>query len=139
MYHKVPIILGQPFLATRRALLDVDYGKIIFQVNNEDISFNVCMSMKQPKDLQIFLVIDIVDDEINNTIKVNFMDDLLVGALWNLGSEVIEEKDKVVNLTMCLGIINLGYFNRNPCENNTLSTVVVDNLSPRQWNPQSLL
>ncbi|XP_016567455.1 uncharacterized protein LOC107865783 [Capsicum annuum] len=51
--HEVPIILGRPFLATKRALVDVEYGEIKFRVNNEELSFNVCKSMNQSMDLQV--------------------------------------------------------------------------------------
>lgn len=48
--HEVSIILGRPFLDTRRALVDVKYGEIKFRVNNKEVSFNVCEFMKQPMD-----------------------------------------------------------------------------------------
>ena len=66
--HEVPIILGRPFLATKRALVDVECGEMKFWVNNEEVSFNVCKSMKQPMDLLVILVIDVVDDEVANTV-----------------------------------------------------------------------
>lgn len=55
------------------------------------------------------------------------MDDHLVYALYKLRSKVIEQKDEVVNQKMCLGS-----YNRNPCENNNLETVVLDYLLYRQ-------
>lgn len=41
--HKVPIILGRPFLATKRALIDFECAEIKFQVRNEKVSFK-CVS-----------------------------------------------------------------------------------------------
>ena len=32
---EVPIILGRPFLATRRALVDMEKGQMTFRLNNE--------------------------------------------------------------------------------------------------------
>ncbi|GJW24000.1 hypothetical protein Tco_0037811 [Tanacetum coccineum] len=42
----VPIILGRPFLATARAVIDVDKGKLSLRVRNETITFNIIKSMK---------------------------------------------------------------------------------------------
>ncbi|XP_016549290.1 uncharacterized protein LOC107849163 [Capsicum annuum] len=39
--HEVPIILGRPFLATVKALVDVECYEIKFWVNNKEVSFNV--------------------------------------------------------------------------------------------------
>lgn len=61
-------------------------------MNNKEASFNVCNSIKQPKDLLFFLLIDMVDDKVTNTIKVNLLDDPSVGVLPNLGSKVIEKR-----------------------------------------------
>ncbi|XP_047252235.1 uncharacterized protein LOC124887097 [Capsicum annuum] len=44
--HEVPKTLGRTFIATRRALVDVECGDIKFRVNNEEVFFNVCKSMK---------------------------------------------------------------------------------------------
>ncbi|KAK4709685.1 hypothetical protein R3W88_004198 [Solanum pinnatisectum] len=45
---KVPIILGRPFMATGRALVDVERGEMKFRLNKEEVKFNICMSIKQP-------------------------------------------------------------------------------------------
>ncbi|KAK4707053.1 hypothetical protein R3W88_033392 [Solanum pinnatisectum] len=43
---EIPIILGRPFLATGRALVDVESEKLKFRVNNDEVTFNNCKSMK---------------------------------------------------------------------------------------------
>ncbi|XP_070055404.1 uncharacterized protein [Nicotiana tomentosiformis] len=40
-YEKVPIILGQPFLDTGGAIIDVREGKLKIRVDDEEITFNV--------------------------------------------------------------------------------------------------
>ncbi|XP_015166979.1 uncharacterized protein [Solanum tuberosum] len=45
---EVPIILGRPFLATGRALVDVEIGELKFRLNTDKVRFNICRSMKQP-------------------------------------------------------------------------------------------
>ena len=49
---EVPIILGRPFLATGRALVDMEKGQMKFRLNNEEVTFNICRSMRQSGELQ---------------------------------------------------------------------------------------
>ena len=49
---EVPIILGRPFLATGRALVDMEKGQMKFWLNNEEVTFKICRSMRQSGDLQ---------------------------------------------------------------------------------------
>ena len=48
----MPIILGRPFLATGRALVDMEKGQMKFRLNNEEVTFNICRSMRQRGELQ---------------------------------------------------------------------------------------
>ncbi|XP_024992446.1 uncharacterized protein LOC112526391 [Cynara cardunculus var. scolymus] len=45
---EIPIILGRPFLATGRTLIDVQKGELTMRVNDQDVTFNVFKSMKYP-------------------------------------------------------------------------------------------
>ena len=51
------IILGRPFLATGRALVDMEKGQMKFRLNNEEATFNICRSMRQSGELQPVSVI----------------------------------------------------------------------------------
>ncbi|GKC72472.1 reverse transcriptase domain-containing protein, partial [Tanacetum coccineum] len=42
----VPIILGRPFLATKRAVIDFHEGKLSLRVGSETVTFNIGKSMK---------------------------------------------------------------------------------------------
>ena len=44
--REVPIILGRPFLATRRTLIDVQKGELTMRVNDQEVTFNVCNALK---------------------------------------------------------------------------------------------
>ncbi|XP_015166870.1 uncharacterized protein [Solanum tuberosum] len=57
----VPIIFGRQFLATGRALMDVESGELKFRVNEDEVTFNVCKSMKHPSDIYVVSTIDIID------------------------------------------------------------------------------
>ena len=48
----MPIILVRPFLATGRALVDMEKGQMKFRLNNEETTFNICRSMRQSGELQ---------------------------------------------------------------------------------------
>lgn len=53
--------------------------------------------------LEVFLVIDVINNKVNNTIEAYLVDNPFVGVLWNLGSEETEEYNEVVALFMGLG------------------------------------
>ncbi|KAK8923605.1 hypothetical protein KSP39_PZI019550 [Platanthera zijinensis] len=46
---KVPIIVGRPFLATGKTLIDVHKGELTMRVNDEQVTFNVLKAMKFPR------------------------------------------------------------------------------------------
>jgi len=43
-----PIILGRPFLATGRALIDVEKGELLLRVHDEHLAFHVFKTMHEP-------------------------------------------------------------------------------------------
>ena len=49
---EVPIILGRPFFATGRALVDMEKVQMTFRLNNEEATFNICRTMRQSGELQ---------------------------------------------------------------------------------------
>ncbi|XP_070013818.1 uncharacterized protein [Nicotiana sylvestris] len=53
VYFEVPIILGRPFLATGKALVDVEVGELTFHVGDEKVVFHVCKSMRQPDSTEV--------------------------------------------------------------------------------------
>ena len=44
--REIPINLGQPFLATGRALIDVHSGNLMLRVNDEEVKFNIYHTLK---------------------------------------------------------------------------------------------
>ena len=47
---EIPIILGRPFLATSRALIDVQKGELKLRALGDEITFHVFRPMKLPDD-----------------------------------------------------------------------------------------
>ncbi|KAL5574218.1 hypothetical protein UlMin_023815 [Ulmus minor] len=58
---EVPIILGRPFLATGRTLINVQKGELTMRVQDEHVTFNVFQSMKFPSDMEECSVISLAD------------------------------------------------------------------------------
>ena len=54
---EVPIILGWSFLATGHTLVHIQKGQMMFRINNEEETFNICRSMKQRGELQTVFAI----------------------------------------------------------------------------------
>ncbi|XP_062089538.1 uncharacterized protein LOC133796074 [Humulus lupulus] len=59
--REVPIILGRPFLATGRTLIDMQNGEITMRVNDQQITFSVFKAMKFPDEVEECSRVDVVD------------------------------------------------------------------------------
>ncbi|XP_055835196.1 uncharacterized protein LOC129903681 [Solanum dulcamara] len=95
---EVPIILGRPFLAIDRTLVDVEHGEITFSIKNKDIKFNVYGSMKHPKDMTVISFFNIeVENIIDVPIKERLAADPLPAIMMNFDGDGIEGYDESVN------------------------------------------
>ncbi|XP_016546261.1 uncharacterized protein LOC107846368 [Capsicum annuum] len=65
MDQEVPIILGQPFLDTRRTVFDLEMGEIKFKVHEDEDYHNVCKTRKQPVKLQVIYLVDAEIEKLN--------------------------------------------------------------------------
>nr|XP_009766994.1 PREDICTED: uncharacterized protein LOC104218245 [Nicotiana sylvestris] len=82
--EEIPIILGRPLLATGRALIDCETGEFKMRLNDEEITFNVQKSMRQPSEFANCSLIDVVDVIIESDDEVLTSEDPLVACLMNL-------------------------------------------------------
>ncbi|XP_070014427.1 uncharacterized protein [Nicotiana sylvestris] len=99
--YEVRIILGGPFLATGKALVDVEAGELTFRVGYEKVVFHVCKSMR-PQNINevcsfVDFVTDVIIDDASATINI---EDTLDGVLLNLDDG--EEKDGYVECVNAL-------------------------------------
>ncbi|XP_019231653.1 PREDICTED: uncharacterized protein LOC109212463 [Nicotiana attenuata] len=72
--EEIPLILGRPFLATGRALIDCETRELKMRLNDEEVIFNVQQSMRRPSDYANCSLVDAVDvilQEDNATLTVN--------------------------------------------------------------------
>ncbi|XP_070017509.1 uncharacterized protein [Nicotiana sylvestris] len=92
--YEVLIILVRPFLATRKALVDVEVGELTFRVGDEKVVFHVCKSMNQPNSSEVCSFMDLVMAVIvDDTCAMINMEDPLEEVLLNL--DVNEDKGRV--------------------------------------------
>ncbi|XP_070040286.1 uncharacterized protein [Nicotiana tomentosiformis] len=82
--YEVPIILGRPFLATGKALVYEEAGKLTFRVGDENVVFHVCKSMRQPNSNEVCSFVDLVTEVINDdTSAMINVEDTLEAVLLN--------------------------------------------------------
>src|SRR5580765_5011870 len=60
--ERVPLILGRPFLATGRALIDVEQGVVDLRVADEVVTFNVYKNAKHPGNGDEVFSCEIIDN-----------------------------------------------------------------------------
>ncbi|XP_061369400.1 uncharacterized protein LOC133312239 [Gastrolobium bilobum] len=64
----MPLILGLPFLATARTLIDVEQGQTIFRVNGGEFKMNVFEAMKHLEDKEDCFHIDEIEEAVSQKI-----------------------------------------------------------------------
>uniref|UniRef100_A0A1S3XVM1 Uncharacterized protein n=1 Tax=Nicotiana tabacum TaxID=4097 RepID=A0A1S3XVM1_TOBAC len=82
--EEIPIILGGPFLATGRALIDCETEELKMILNDEEITFNVQKSMTRPSEFANCSLIDAVDVIVESDDEVLTIEDPLAACLMNL-------------------------------------------------------
>ncbi|XP_070025162.1 uncharacterized protein [Nicotiana sylvestris] len=82
--EEIPIILGRPFLATGRALIDCETRELKMRLNDEEITFNVQKSMRRPSEFANCYLIDVVDVIVESDDEVLTIEDPLAACLMNL-------------------------------------------------------
>ncbi|XP_070036686.1 uncharacterized protein [Nicotiana tomentosiformis] len=107
--EEIPIILGRPFLATGRVLIDCETGELKMRLNNEEIIFNVQQSMRRPSEFANCLLVEAVDmilQEEDETLNVR---DPLEAYLMNL-----EEMDGEGLAEWVMALEGEGFCKREP-------------------------
>ncbi|XP_010246634.1 PREDICTED: uncharacterized protein LOC104589882 [Nelumbo nucifera] len=81
--YDIPLILGRPFLSTRRALIDVQQGKLSLRINDDEVIFNVFKAMKHSNDEKEVLMIDCIDDLVERKFHAFRLDDPIENCIAN--------------------------------------------------------
>ncbi|XP_015167994.1 uncharacterized protein [Solanum tuberosum] len=105
---EIPIILGRPFLATRRALVDVESGKLKFHVNDDEVTFNICKSMKQPSNIHVVSTEDVIDEAVASVSHLMHKNEPLESVFANYDESEVQGYEEVV-----YALSGLGVYSRN--------------------------
>ncbi|XP_049389536.1 uncharacterized protein LOC125853821 [Solanum stenotomum] len=100
---EIPTILGWPFLATERALVDIESGKLKFQVNEDEVTFNNCKSMKYPSDIHVVSTDDVIDEVVASVSHLMCMNEPLEVVLANYDESEVQGYEEVVATLSGLG------------------------------------
>ena len=71
---EIPIILGRPFLATDKVIIDVQRGELKFRVQDDEIKFNVFEAMRHPTESDTCFIVETVEAIVSSQ----------SGLLWRL-------------------------------------------------------
>ncbi|XP_070056588.1 uncharacterized protein [Nicotiana tomentosiformis] len=82
--EEISIILGRPFLATGRALIDCETGELKMRLNDEEIAFNMQKSMRRPSEFANCSLIEVADVILEEEYEALNAKDPLVACLMNL-------------------------------------------------------
>ncbi|KAK4729927.1 hypothetical protein R3W88_022915 [Solanum pinnatisectum] len=94
---EVPIILGRPFLSTGRALVYMKKGQMKFQLNSEEVTFNIRRSMKQESDFKAVSVVNhIMERDADVSIEKRLGIDALAAVMMNFEGYGSEDYDELV-------------------------------------------
>ncbi|XP_062080383.1 uncharacterized protein LOC133785144 [Humulus lupulus] len=69
---EVPIILGRPFLATDRTLIDVEKWELTMRAQDEQVTFKVFNPIRSPDELGECLVIHVMDSNMEEEIPIKY-------------------------------------------------------------------
>ncbi|XP_073139087.1 uncharacterized protein [Henckelia pumila] len=77
----MPLIMGRPFLATRKELIDVQKGELHLRVGEEKISFDVFNALKFSQNNEECFQIDVVDSLLYDYVQDTFQEPLEAALL----------------------------------------------------------
>lgn len=66
----VPIIFWRPFVETKIAIMDVERGKLKVYVIEDEVTFNIFISIKQPSDINVLSIKDVLDQVVESAIDL---------------------------------------------------------------------
>ncbi|XP_070026177.1 uncharacterized protein [Nicotiana sylvestris] len=82
--EEIPIILGRPFLATGRALIDCETRELKMRLNDEEITFIVQKSMRRPSEFANCFLINAIEVIVEEDNEILTIEDPLAACLVNL-------------------------------------------------------
>ena len=85
-----PIIPRRPFLATGRALIDVQKGELRLRVQDEEVTFNVFNAMKHPMKSENCFRVDIVEAVVSS--QKDHIDHLETSLIYGDSPDIVDDE-----------------------------------------------
>ncbi|XP_038904282.1 uncharacterized protein LOC120090635 [Benincasa hispida] len=87
----LPIILGRPFLAIGRALIDVQRKELTIRVNDQQVKFNVLNALKYPSDMENCQYVgELQEEHWHEPLEELEEEDFGIGAMWEENCTAIQ-------------------------------------------------
>lgn len=67
--------MGRPFLEIGRVLVDMDLNELKFRINGKEVSFKVCKSLKQQKEMSVFSIVDVFHEDEVQIVSSMYLDE----------------------------------------------------------------
>ncbi|XP_010253001.1 PREDICTED: uncharacterized protein LOC104594413 [Nelumbo nucifera] len=98
----VPLILGQPFLATGKTMIDVQQGQLSLRIQDEVVIFKMSDAMKHaPSSDDSCYMIDVIDYDVGDCFQVNRSADPLELCIQE-GKAIVGKNEEIQNMATYL-------------------------------------
>ena len=91
---EIPIILGRPFLATGRAMIDVQRGELNLRVQEDEVKFNMFEAVRHPAESDTCFMVEIVEAIVSS--RSGLTDPLETSLVENESENLSEEAEEYV-------------------------------------------
>ena len=105
---EIPIILGRPFLATGRAMIDVQRGELNLRVQEDEVKFNVFEVVRHPVESDTCFMAEIVEAIVSS--QSSLTDRLEASLVENESENRSEEAEEYVKWMDSFGYNRRKYF-----------------------------
>ncbi|CAN6586824.1 unnamed protein product [Malus baccata var. baccata] len=92
---EVPLILGRPFMATARTLIDLEAGILTLRVQGESVVFKLFEAIKRPIELEECFRVDVLDGIVHANFASRSSNDELLTCLTNHDATLSMEENVV--------------------------------------------
>ena len=105
---EIPIILGRPFLATGRAMIDVQRGELKLRVQEEEVKFNVFEAVRHPAESDTCFMAEMVEAIVSS--RSGLTDPLETSLVENESENLSDEAEEYVKWMDSFGHNRRKYF-----------------------------
>ncbi|XP_015947182.1 uncharacterized protein LOC107472145, partial [Arachis duranensis] len=92
-HRSASLILGRPFLATGRTLIDVQKGEVILRVNEDEYMLNAVKAVKHPDTPEKCMSIDTIDSLVEEVNMTERLEEELTDIFYDVQPNLEEPKE----------------------------------------------